>query len=93
MAACSFMGEGLVEGRRDDQCTIRNRSQQAYVLRCIEIPQVSDPRRRGFMSGRELARSNNLIVLKSIEVSFSRSPGYGKPGTIQVGKPWKRVRF
>jgi hypothetical protein len=29
------------------------------------------------MSGRELAMSSNLIVLKSIEVSFSRSPGYG----------------
>jgi hypothetical protein len=35
------MGEGLVEGSSHDKCEIGNGSQQARVLRCIEIPQVS----------------------------------------------------
>ncbi len=33
-----------------------------------------------------MARRGSLIALKSIEVSFSRSPGYGKRGPIRVGK-------
>jgi hypothetical protein len=36
------------------------------------------------MSGRGLARRSSLIVLKSIELNSSPSPGYGNRGTIRV---------
>jgi hypothetical protein len=45
------------------------------------------------LSGRRLARRSSLIVLKSIEVNSSPSPGYGTPGTMRVEKPWRRARF
>jgi hypothetical protein len=46
LGTLSVMGERLVRRGQHDQCKIENGSHEARIPRCVEIPEVHDPRRR-----------------------------------------------
>src|ERR1022692_703073 len=58
----SIMGKGLVRSCPNDQCEIGNSGNEACVQRCVEIPQVPDPRRRLLRVGENRESQATLLL-------------------------------